>query len=339
VLVVGLPRVTDASQPLVDEVLGLGVGGVLLSGANVRSQSQVTTLVHDLRRRSAQPLVVATDEESGRVSTFTAIFGSSRSARRLAAEASPAAVREQARRLGSNLAALGIDLDFAPVADLDAGPSRGVVGDRSFSADAATAAQYALAFAGGLGDAGVRPTAKHFPGHGPATGDDHTGRATAGTSLEDLKATHLQPFVQLVRAGVPVVMMSNVDYAALDPELPASLSPKAYRLLRDVGFTGVAMTDSVGMAAVDQRWDAAKAAVQAITAGADGVLVTNGAMAKHMVHALVAGVQTGQLDERRLNEAAARMAALAGRDPVALTCQPATLPVLRTGTSTGTASP
>jgi beta-N-acetylhexosaminidase len=176
----------------------------------------------------------------------------------------------------------------------------------------------------------VRPTAKHFPGHGSATGDDHASRVTSGVTLEDLTATHVAPFAAMVDAGVPVVMMSNVDYAALDPDLPGSLSPKAYELLRRLGFGGVAMTDSVGMAAVNQRWDVAQAAVRAITAGADGVLVTDGSMAKHMVHALVVAVQKGELSERRLNQAAARMLALAGGDPSALTCERAEVPTLRT---------
>jgi beta-N-acetylhexosaminidase len=330
VLIVGLPGVTEASHPLVDEVLSLGVGGVLVTGANVQSRPQVTRLAADLRRRARHPLVVSTDEESGRVSSFNEVLGRTRSARRLASEDSPAAVRQFARQMGAGLAAMGIDLDLAPVADLDAGPRGGIVGDRSFSADPGTTGRYALAFAAGLTDAGVRATAKHFPGHGPASGDDHTSRVTATLTLEDLTATHLEPFAALVDAGIPVVMMSNVDYAALDPDLPGSLSPKGYELLRRMGFRGVAITDSVGMAAVNQRWDVAQAAVRAIEAGADGVLATDGAMAKHMVHALVVAVQKGELSERRLNQAAGRMLALAGGDPSALACERVEVPRLTT---------
>ncbi|HYX45133.1 MAG TPA: glycoside hydrolase family 3 N-terminal domain-containing protein [Acidimicrobiales bacterium] len=335
VLVVGIPDVTDPSDPLVDEVLGLGVGGVLLTDGNVESHGQVAALVQDLRRRSRHPLVVSTDEETGRVRTFEDVLGRTPSARRLAKESTPPAVRQRGRELGAALASMGIDLDLAPVADLDAGPYSGIIGDRSFSADPTVATQYALAFAAGLTDGGVRATAKHFPGHGSAHGDDHSGRITSSISLSDLDATHVKPFVAMVGAGIPVVMMSNVDYAALDRDLPASLSPAAYRLLRETGFRGVALTDSVGMGAVNLRWDPGTAAVKAIEAGADGVLVTNGSFAREMVDSLAVAVQRGELSEARLNEAAARMAALAGGDPIAVACQAAVVPRLTTTAGAG----
>ena len=330
VLVVGLPDVTDTTDPLVADVLQLGVGGVLLTDGNVASRSQVTALVQDLRGRSRHPLVVSTDEETGRVRTFEGILGPSPSARRLAREATAPAVRQRGRELGAALASMGIDLDLAPVADIDGGPYSGIIGDRSFSSDPEVATEYALAFAAGLADGGVRATAKHFPGHGAAAGDDHTGRVTSSLTLPELTATHVKPFAAMAGAGIPVIMMSNVDYAALDPALPASLSPAAYRLLRETGFRGVALTDSVGMAAVNKRWDMAVAAVKAVAAGADGVVTTNGAFAKDMVHALVVAVQEGELSEQRLNEAAARMAALAGGDPMAVACQAPVVPKLTT---------
>jgi beta-N-acetylhexosaminidase len=124
-------------------------------------------------------------------------------------------------------------------------------------------------------------------------------------------------------------MVSNVDYLGLDSAEPASMSPRAYQLLRSMGFSGVAITDSVGMGAVNQRWDWAEAAVKAIAAGADGVLTTDGSFAKDMVHGLVVAVQRGELSEERLNQAAARMIALAGGDPMTFACQPARIPKLQ----------
>jgi beta-N-acetylhexosaminidase len=107
------------------------------------------------------------------------------------------------------------------------------------------------------------------------------------------------------------------------------MSPRAYALLRQMGFQGVAITDSVGMGAVNQRWDWAEAAVKAIEAGADGVLTTDGTFAKDMVHGLVVAVQKGELSEDRLNQAAGRMIALAGGDPMAFACQSVALPKLQ----------
>ncbi|HEX3393804.1 MAG TPA: glycoside hydrolase family 3 N-terminal domain-containing protein [Acidimicrobiales bacterium] len=328
VLIAGLAGVTTSADPLVDELVDVGVGGVFVARANVTSEAQITALLGDVRARSHHPLVVATDEEGGRVSSFAPVLGPSLSARRQAGEHSPEEVRQLARQTGSRLAAAGVNLDLAPVADLDAGPSRATIGDRSFSADPAIASRYALAQAAGLADAGVRSAVKHFPGHGRSVGDPEVTRSRVDAPLAELAATDLLPFGSLITAGVPVVMVNHVEYAAIDPGVPASLSPLAYKLLRDVGFRGVAITDSVSMGAVNGRWTVAEATVKAVAAGADGVLVTEGGSAREMRDALVTAVQQGRLAEDRLDQAAARMAALGGVDPVALACQTAEVPRL-----------
>ena len=329
VLIVGMPDVTTAANPLVDELLELGIGGVLLTGGNVESRAQVTRLVADLKRRSRQPLIVSTDEEPGRVTSLGHVIGYTGSARRLARDGTTEDMRGLARQQATEMAAMGITLDLAPVADLDGGPSDATIGDRSFSADPAVAARYAYAYALGLADKGVGAVAKHFPGRAQAQGDDHVGRITSTASMAELRAHDLRPFADLIDKGMPVVMLSNVDFTALEPETPASLSARAYDLLRSMGFKGVAITDSIGMGAVNQRWDWAEASVKAIASGADGVLSTNGTFARDMVHGLVVAVQRGELSEDRLNQAAARMTALAGGDPMAFACQAVELPKLQ----------
>ncbi len=329
VLVVGLPGVTRADAPLARSVVDLGVAGVFLSESNVRTAAQVRTLSAGLRARAGRPLLVSTDEESGRVAVTRDIVGAGSSPRRLARDLTPAQVRERAAGIGRRLADVGVDLDLAPVADLDDGPARGIVGDRSFSADPARAADYALAFSAGLADAGVHPTVKHFPGQGRSTSDTHRVTGTVTAPVEELRGTDLVPFTEAVQAGVPVVMLNHLQYTALDPDLPATMSPQAYALLRSTGFDGVAMTDSVGMGAVNLRWDFPEAAVRAVAAGADAVLATDGNQAVRMRDALVAAVRSGRLPQARLDEAAARVAALAGADPAALTCRTATSPRLR----------
>ncbi len=328
-LVVGLPGVTTAQDPLAAQVADLGVGGVFLSRPNVVDAAQVRALSAGLRERAGRPLLVSTDEESGRVSVARDVLGAGPSPRTLAATSTPEQVRAYAAGVGRGLRDLGIDLDLAPVLDLDAGPARGVVGDRSFGPDPARAGAYGLAFSRGLADAGVTPTVKHFPGQGASAVDTHRAAAVAGTPLAELRDSHLAPFARAVDAGAPVVMLGHLGYAALDGDLPASLSPAAYALLRSLGFRGVAMTDSVGMGAVNLRWDFPEAAVRAVAAGADAVLATDGTRAPRMVEALVAAVRDGSLPEARLSEAAARVTALAGGDPAALTCRAVELPVLR----------
>ena len=330
VLIVGMPDVTEATDPLARELMQLGVGGVLITGGNVETRPQVTKFISDLKRAARQPLVVSTDEEPGRVTSFGHVIGYTSSARRLAREGTPEAMRALAREQATDLASMGITLDLAPVADLDGGPADSTIGDRSFSADPAVAARYAYAYALGLADKGVGAVIKHFPGRAKAQGDDHVGRIISTASMDELRANDLKPFGDLIAQGAPVVMLSNVDYTALEADTPASLSARAYSLLRQMGFKGAAITDSIGMGAVNQRWDWSEATVKAIASGADGVLSTNGVFARDMVHGLVVAVQNGSLSEARLNEAAGRMVALAGGDPMAFACAAVQLPKLQT---------
>lgn len=328
-LVVGIPGVTSADDALGQSVVDLGVGGLFLSEPNVETEAQVTALVSGLRARAGRPLLVSTDEESGRVAVTREIVGAGPSPRRLARERTPEQVREYAAGIGTRLKAVGVDLDLAPLLDLDATAPRGIIGDRSFSADPETAATYGLAFSAGLADSGVKPTVKHFPGQGRSTIDTHEEGDVVEATVEELRATDLLPFQRAIDAGAPVVMLNHLGYSALDPDLPASLSPKAYALLREMGFEGVAMTDSVGMGAVNLRFDFPVAAVKALAAGVDAVLATDGNQAVRMRDAIVAAVADGSLPEARVTEAAARVTALAGGDPVAMSCLPMTSPVLR----------
>jgi beta-N-acetylhexosaminidase len=328
VLVVGIPGVTSADEPLGQSLVDLRVGGLFLSEPNVESAEQVRELVDGLRERAGRPLLVSTDEESGRVAVTRKIVGAGPSPRRLARQQTPEQVREFARGIGERLADVGVDVDLAPLLDLDDGPYSGIVGDRSFGADPETAATYGLAFSAGLADAGVAPTVKHFPGQGRSTTDTHAEADVVEATVDELRDTDLLPFQRAIDAGVPIVMLNHLGYAALDGDLPASLSPRAYELLRDMGFEGVAMTDSLGMGAVNLRWDFPEAAVRAIEAGADVALATDGNQAERMRDALVEAVQSGRLPEQRLSEAAARATALAGGDAREMSCLDVTLPSL-----------
>lgn len=320
VLVVGMPGVTAADHQLVSELMDLGVGGLLITKSNVRTREQVTDLVEGLREEARWPLLLATDEEPGRVSSFGELLGRSPSARSLARRLDPGEVQQFAWDLGRQLAAFGITLDLAPVADMDGGPAAGVIGDRSFSMEPESATVYSRSFAEGLARAGVAAAVKHFPGHGLSRVDSHRELATVEASLAELRRRDLVPFAAHIRAGVPVVMMSHVAYRAFGDDLPASLSPAAYALLREMGFAGVALTDSVGMGAIHQRWDFHESAVLAVAAGADAVLATDGRHATRMREALVAAVDEGALPEHRLTEAAARMLRLLGLDPLEVVC-------------------
>jgi beta-N-acetylhexosaminidase len=320
VLMVGLPGVKTADEETVKLVTDVGVSGVFLAASNVRSADQLRELVTGLRAQSPRPLRVMTDAESGRVSVLRAVIGGGPSPRRLARQRTPEQVQAFAADLGTRLKDIGIDLDLAPVLDLDDGPSAGIIGDRSFGTDPDVVTTYATAFRAGLAQAGVDAAVKHFPGQGRSGADTHIRKAVVETPVAELKARDLLPFQHLIDSGTDVVMMNHLDYTDLDGDVPASLSPAAYALLRSMGFDGAAITDSLGMGAVNTRWDFPAAAVRAIAAGADAAFATDGRQAVRMRDALVAAVQKGVLSELRLNEAAGRMARLTGTDPYALAC-------------------
>ena len=318
VLVVGIGNATTADDHLARQVSALGLGGVILFGANVVSESQVRTLVEGLRRQSPHDLLVSVDEEGGRVSRLEPIIGPTPSARRLGQRPQPEIVAIAAER-GATLHDLGFDLILAPVVDADGGAANGAIGDRSFAPTSTEAGRHAGAYVEGLRRAGVAATAKHFPGQG-GLDDSHDGTVVFDAPLDEVEATAAAGFGPALQAGVPGVMMSHVTFPALGPR-PASLEPAAYRLLRSLGFDGVAVTDAINMSAVADQWPLPEAAVMALGAGADLVVATPGHEATVMRDAVVAAVADGRLPERRLDEAVARVLALRGEEPSTMVCR------------------
>jgi beta-N-acetylhexosaminidase len=318
VLVVGLPGVTEADDPLVDRLVVAGVGGVMLRDENILDEEQATELVRGLRARLGEHLLVAIDDEGGRVTSMRTLDQPIRSARtlaRLGVEETEAFALE----MGALARILDVDWVFAPVLDLDDGPSQGVIGDRSFGSDPAVVTETAGAFAEGLRSTGLSVTLKHFPGHG-GSGDPHVGDAVDGSTLADLEGADLIPFGALLDDGAEAVMVSHVAYPEIWGDQPASLVPAVYELLRDKGFDGVAVTDAIGMGAVHARFGFDVAPALAIAAGADAVLVNQGNEVDVLHEGLVAAVRGGQLDEARLDEAVGRVLDLRGESSEGIVC-------------------
>jgi beta-N-acetylhexosaminidase len=318
VLVVGLPGVTTADAELVDRLADIGVGGVMLRDENITGEEQTQELVAGLRDRLGADLLVAVDDEGGRVSSMGELGQSVSSARRLG-QAGEDAAEEAGAELGELAASVDIDWVFGPVADLDDGPASGVIGNRSFGADPHDVAVTAGAFARGLRQAGVAVTVKHFPGHG-GTGDPHRGDTIDNTTLASLNEQDLVPFRALIDDGAETVMVGHVSYPQMWDDLPASLEPRAYALLRAQGFDGVAITDALGMGAVHARYGFDVAPALALAAGADAVLVTQGDQVEMLHAGVVAAVREGRLDEDRLDEAVSRVLALRDQSSEGTVC-------------------
>ena len=184
------------------------------------------------------------------------------------------ATRRMARALGRELADMGIDLDFAPVVDVDTNPANPVIGDRSFSSDPEQVAGHACAFIEALQETGVAACAKHFPGHGDTSVDSHLALPRVDHDLERLRAVELPPFAAASRVGVACVMTAHILLPSLDPERPASFSPAAMTLLREeIGYEGLVFSDDLEMKAIEDHFEPRRVVHDSLEAGVDALLV------------------------------------------------------------------
>ncbi|MFI1799204.1 glycoside hydrolase family 3 protein [Streptomyces sp. NPDC020379] len=302
--------------------LGEGLAAVGLFGRNIASPEQLAALTAQLRAERADVLV-AIDEEGGDVTRLEARTGSSFPGNlALGAVDDTALTRAVARELGRRLAACGVNLNWAPSADVNSDPDNPVIGVRSFGADPALVARHTAAYVEGMQAAGVAACTKHFPGHGDTAVDSHHDLPRIDAGLATLHTRELVPFRAAVAAGTKAVMSAHILLPALDPAFPATLSPAAlHGLLRapaaegGLGFDGLIVTDGMEMRAIAATYGIERGSVMAVAAGADAICVGGGLADEETVlrlrDALVGAVRSGALPEERLADAAARVRALA----------------------------
>ena len=256
------------------------VGGVILFARNIETPEQLTMLVDTIHAMRTPPLLVAVDQEGGRVQRCREGFTVLPPMRHLgrAYDADPRAARETARAVGWLLAAelrgCHVDLSFAPVLDLDHGVSQ-VIGDRALHTDPDAVAVLGQALMLGMRDAGMTAVGKHFPGHGGVVADSHVAEAVDrrayGALLDDIV-----PFRRMIDAGLAAIMMGHVIYPEVDPQ-PAGYSSRwiADELRGALGFTGAIFSDDLSMRGAATAGGPAGRARAAVTAGCDMVLVCN----------------------------------------------------------------
>ncbi|MET8543425.1 glycoside hydrolase family 3 protein, partial [Kitasatospora sp. NPDC004799] len=301
--------------------LAAGLGSVALFDRNVVDLDQLSALTRALRAENPD-LLIAIDEESGDVTRLEAGSGSSWPGNlALGAIDDPALTRDVARELGRALAAAGVNYNWAPTADVNSNPRNPVIGVRSFGADPELCARHTGAWVEGLQSAGVAACSKHFPGHGDTAVDSHHGLPVIDVDLDVLRARDLIPFQAAIAAGTKAVMTAHIMIPALDPKLPATLSPAVLRdLLRaapadgGLGYQGLIVSDAIEMGAIADTFGMGEGTVLALAAGADAICVGGGLADEETVlmlrDAIVAGVRSGRLAEERLADAAARVRSL-----------------------------
>lgn len=294
--------------------LEAGLGGVILFSRNIRDYDQARHLCEQLRADDAE-LLIGLDEEGGDVTRLELAEGSSYpGANALGAIDDVDLTRAVARAQGVDLARVGLDLNLAPVADVNSDPRNPVIGIRSFGDDPELVARHVVAYVEGLQAVGVAACVKHFPGHGETHVDSHLGLPVVDIDLETLHARELVPFRAAIAAGARSLMTAHLVVPAVDSR-PATLSAAHLTaLLRDeLGYEGVVITDALEMGAIANDVGMGEGAVLALAAGADALCLGAEIEHQHVVEtrsAIVAAVRGGQLAETRLVEAAARVSTL-----------------------------
>ncbi|MEU2153980.1 glycoside hydrolase family 3 protein [Streptomyces sp. NPDC019396] len=297
--------------------IGEGLAAVGLFGRNIASPEQLSALTAQLRAER-DDVLVAIDEEGGDVTRLEVRTGSSFPGNHaLGSVDDTDLTRQVAAALGRRLAACGVDLNWAPSADVNSNPNNPVIGVRSFGSDPALVARHTAAYVEGLQSAGVAACTKHFPGHGDTSVDSHHALPRIDVELATLHARELLPFHSAIAMGSKSVMSAHILLPALDPDHPATLSPRILTglLRQELGFDGLIVTDGMEMKAVAETYGIERGSVLAIAAGADAICVGGGLADEDTVlrlrDALVTAVRQGELPEERLADAAARVRALA----------------------------
>ena len=310
-------------------------GGIILFGGNIVDMQQTVKLIHDSQEAAMAsekgiPMLVCADQEGGLVNRIQ--FGvTGPGSMALAATGDTKLTKESADMIGEEMEALGFNVDFAPVSDVNNNPANPIIGVRAFSDDPAIVSENVPLFIEGLSKHNIAASLKHFPGHGNVGEDSHTGLPKSELTLEELKACELMPFQAGIDAGAEMIMTAHIQYPNIEKEtykskkdkkkvnLPATLSHAIINdvLREEMGYNGIVVTDALDMEAITTHFNATDAAVMAINAGVDILLCpvnlyqddetdTFPAMEKYM-NKLVKRVEAGDISEEELNDSVTRI--------------------------------
>lgn len=315
-LVEGVSQVTQAGDMTREGVTAHPVGGIVYFAQNLLDPEQTTTMLANVKQFYADAgnvaPFIAVDEEGGTVVRVAdnEAFGAQDvgDASALGSAGDTEAAKRAAEQIADYLMPLGFNLDFAPVADVVDPLRSDTMGLRSFSSDAAVAADMVRAEVEGFRDKKMLCCAKHFPGIGAAAGDSHEGAITIEATNEELEAVDLVPFRAAIESGVPMIMVGHVSLPNIvGDSTPAPLSSAVVQgMLRDsLGYTGIIVTDSLSMGAITDYYTPAEAAVAALKAGCDIPLMPE--RLDEAYQGVLSAVQVGELTEERLDESLTRI--------------------------------
>lgn len=264
---------TDVDAELKELLREIRPLGVILFSRNIESPEHAAELIRELKSLPEfreDPLLVSVDQEGGRVARIREPATQWPAMRDLGRLDDTGLTRRVGAALGAELRSLGIDIDYAPVLDVDTNPNNPVIGDRAFGANAAAVGRHAAAFLKGLNGAGVGGCGKHFPGHGDTELDSHLALPKVEHELPLLREREWQPYLDAFGAGLDAVMTAHIVVSPLDENVPATLSSHALAPLRDeLGFKGVLLSDDIEMKALADHFPVDEIVSRGIGAGLD----------------------------------------------------------------------
>ncbi len=292
------------------------IGGVIFYKANFSTISDSVKLVNDLKaanRKGAAPLLLAVDQEGGKIDRMPADFETVPDSRTVGKSNDASLAKALGGLLAAELRAMGLNLDFAPVLDINSNPNNPVIGVRSFGNNAEIVAKMGVAEMQGLQEGGIIAAVKHFPGHGDTSVDSHRELPVVNKKLEELRKFEWVPFRSAIESGVDVVMAAHILFPRIDNEVPASLSKIIIgdQLRGTLGYDGVVITDEMTMGAIANHYGIVNGSLQAIQAGSDIVMVAHEYSKMQSVYdKLLKSAQDGTLSERRIDESVRRILSL-----------------------------
>ena len=309
--ITGVETAVKAGEGTREALAKYPVGGLIYFAKNIQSEEQITEMLKNTVEYSKYPLFLAVDEEGGTVARVADALSLENvgDMADIGASGDVEAARQASAAIAGYLKKYGFNLNFAPVADVLTNPDNKVIGKRAFGSDAQLVAQMVGSAVPGMQENGVSACVKHFPGHGDTAGDSHEGSVENTRTLEEMQTVEFLPFQSAIASGVDMIMAGHIGAPGLTggDSVPASMNEKILtEILRgQLGYNGIIITDAMNMSSVTEYYTADEAAIKALKAGADMILMPENFETAYK--GVIAAVQDGTIDERRIDDSLKRI--------------------------------
>ncbi len=306
-------RGTTPNEDIKTMIQRYKVGGVILFKENITDMEQLARLTHQLQQLNPSniPLFIAVDEEGGSVSRLPKEAAGFPALRELGERGNPKEAYRIGREMGNLLKKVGINVNFAPVMDVNNNPSNPVIGDRSFGNNPHLVKEMGISMMKGMQDAGIISCIKHFPGHGDTVVDSHDNMPVVKHDMEHLKQIEFYPFKGAAEEGADMIMTAHIKFPAVDPSgYPATMSKKILTdmLRKEWGFKGVVITDSMTMGAITKNFSLKEALIKSVKAGVDIILLPSETkLQQEGIAVMINAVRHRTITQKRIDESVYRI--------------------------------